>query len=155
MNKPLRLIISLGTPLLIGFLGSYFTTPNIPTWYATLAKPALNPPSWVFAPVWTILYLLMGYAFYLIWTQKTKLNKTHAYVLFFIQLFLNLIWSYLFFALRLPPLALVEIIILWLAILLTIFKFKAINKLAAYLLIPYILWVSFATYLTFQVVLLN
>ena len=83
------------------------------------------------------LYLLMGYAFYLIWTQKTKLNKTHAYALFFIQLFLNLIWSYLFFALRLPPLALVEIIILWLAILLTIFKFKAINKLAAYLLILY------------------
>jgi len=155
MNKIVRFGVSISIPLFIGFLGASFTTPSIPTWYAALNKPLLNPPNSLFGPVWTVLYLLMGISLFLIWNQKTKLNKKRAYTLFAVQLLLNLIWSYIFFALRLPPIALVEIIILWLAILMTIIKFHAINKPAAHLLIPYILWVSFATYLNYQIVLLN
>lgn len=149
-----KLLISILAPLLAGFLGSYFTTPNIPTWYASLNKPFFNPPSWLFAPVWTTLYLLMGIAFYLIWTSKSK-DKFKAIKLFIFQLVLNSLWSILFFGLQNPPLALAEIIILWIFIYVTIRSFAQINKTASYLLYPYLVWVTFASFLTFAITLLN
>jgi benzodiazapine receptor len=139
-----------------GFLGSFFTAPALPTWYASLQKPSFNPPNWVFAPVWLILYALMGIAAYLVW--KVGLEKSEVKLglaVFSVQLILNVLWSYLFFKLQSPPYALIEIIILWLFILLTIFSFLKISKTASYLLLPYILWVSFAALLNFFIVRLN
>jgi translocator protein len=149
------LIISLALPLLAGFVGSYFTTPNIPTWYAGLTKPSFNPPSWIFAPVWTALYLLMGYALYLITQTKIKKDKSKAYYLFGFQLILNSLWSIIFFGRQNISLAFTTIILLWLIIAITIIEFNKINKKAAKLLIPYILWVSFATLLNFAILRLN
>ncbi len=154
VNLP-KLAVSLTLPLLTGFLGSYFTATNIPVWYANLQKPIFSPPNWVFGPVWTVLYLLMGYSFYLIWQEKKSKAKTSAVYFYLLQLGLNLIWSYLFFSLRLPPIALVEIIILWLAIFITFLRFIKLNQTAGLLFIPYLLWVSFATYLNYQIVVLN
>ena len=154
MNNFFRLLISLLIPIFVGVLAAYLTTPHL-AWYSSLHQPTLSPPNWFFGSVWTALFILMGIAFYLTWTKKTKLKKTHAYRFYFLQLLLNPIWFHIFFTLRLPPIALVEIIVLWLAVALTIVEFHAISKTAAYLLIPYILWISFATYLNYQIVLLN
>jgi translocator protein len=131
---------------LVGGVSSIFTISAIPTWYATLNKPFFNPPSWIFAPVWTTLYLLMGVAAYLY--QKSS----H---LFTIQLALNFLWSYIFFDLKSPILAFVEIIFLWLFIFLTIKEFRKKSKTASLLLVPYLLWVSFASLLNLSVVILN
>lgn len=150
-----KLIISIFAPLLAGFLGSYFTTPNIPTWYAGINKPFFNPPSWIFAPVWTTLYLLMGIAFYLIWNSEKGEEKSKAIKLFLIQLILNSLWSIFFFGLQIPWLAFAEIIILWIFIFLTIKSFTQINKNASYLLYPYLAWVSFASILNFSIAILN
>ncbi len=156
MNNFSKLLISTVGCLAIGFLGSIATTPAIPTWYSTLNKPSFNPPNWIFAPVWTTLYVLMGISLYLIWKKgfKNKENKM-AIQVFLIQLGLNLIWSFLFFGFQNPLLAFFEIIILWGAILLTIIKFYKISKISAYLLLPYILWVSFASFLNLFIVILN
>ncbi len=142
---------------LAGIIGSVFTVSSIPTWYAALTKPALNPPNWIFGPVWTTLYFLMGVALYLIWTSKkgTKLQRNQALWIFFIQLALNTAWSIIFFGLESPGVALIEILIMWSAIAWTIKLFYPLSKLAAYLLVPYILWVSFATYLTYSIWILN
>jgi benzodiazapine receptor len=149
------LIISLSLPLLAGFIGSYFTTPAIPTWYASLTKPSFNPPAWLFAPVWTTLYLLMGLSLYLIIIKQSKKSKTKAYTLFTTQLLLNSLWSILFFGLQNPALALLEIIILLIFIALTIYEFSKLSRPAALLFIPYLLWVSFATLLNFMIYQLN
>ena len=149
-----KLIVSVGIPLLVGFLGSLFTTPSIKTWYAGINKPAFNPPNWIFGPVWTILFILMGIALYLVWTKKKK-GKIGAYFLFGTQLFFNLLWSYLFFKIHSPILALVDIVVLWYLILQIIIAFKKINKTAGNLLIPYLLWISFASILNFFVWKLN
>ncbi|MBW3022657.1 tryptophan-rich sensory protein [Candidatus Woesearchaeota archaeon] len=152
----IMLVISLAVCQLAGFIGSIFNVSSIPTWYETLNKPSFNPPNWIFAPVWTTLFVLMGISLYLVWSKglKKKGVKSAVYV-FGGQLALNTLWSILFFGLRSPTLAFVEIIILWLAILWTIIKFYKISKTAAYLLIPYIAWVSFAVLLNFVFVLLN
>lgn len=150
----IRFIVAILIPVLSGTLGGFLTAPNL-GWYALLNRPTLTPPSWVFAPVWTTLYLLMGIASYLIWQEKPSKKRANALTLYFIQLGLNLSWSYFFFAQKLPPLALVVIFILWLAIILTIIKFYRLNKTAGYILIPYLIWVTFATYLNFEVVRLN
>jgi tryptophan-rich sensory protein len=156
MKNIFKLIISIIVCQLAGFIGSLFTTPNINTWYATLTKPSFNPPNWVFSPVWTTLFLLMGISLYLIWKQGfEKKNVKNAILIFGIQLILNILWSILFFGLQNPLLAFIEIIILWLAILFTILVFYRIKKSAAYLLIPYILWVSFAAILNFFLWRLN
>ncbi|MDD4412545.1 MAG: tryptophan-rich sensory protein [Patescibacteria group bacterium] len=137
---------------LAGIVGSLFTTPSIATWYKSLAKPALNPPSWIFAPVWTTLFILMGVAIFLIWEKGFKVKKVKiALIIFAAQLVLNVFWSIIFFGLHNPGAAFVEIIFLWLAILLTIIYFFKISKPAAYLLIPYILWVTFASYLNYSI----
>ncbi|MFH1078205.1 MAG: TspO/MBR family protein [Patescibacteria group bacterium] len=139
-----------------GIIGSIFTTPSIPTWYASLMKPALNPPSWVFAPVWTTLFALMGIAAFLVWRKGTERKDVRAALsVFGIQLCLNTLWSILFFGLHDPFASLIEIAALWLAIISTIFVFHRISRTAAYLLVPYLLWVSFASYLNYALWALN
>lgn len=140
--------------LLAGAIGSYFTTPSIGNWYTNLNKPFFNPPSWVFAPVWTILYIVMGLALYLIWTHQHK-QRTRALAIFVFQLALNVLWSVFFFGLKSPWLAFGEILVLWLAIYFTIRKFAHIYKPAGRLLLPYLAWVTFATLLNLAVALLN
>ncbi len=148
-----KLAVSVTLPLLAGFIGSYFTTPNIAGWYTELNKPAFNPPNWVFAPAWTTLYILMGVSLFLVW--KSTKEKISAIVVFGIQFLLNITWSILFFGMQSPELALVNIVLLWIAIIFTIILFGKISKVAAYLLLPYILWVSFAGYLNYTIWILN
>ncbi|MBU1026963.1 MAG: tryptophan-rich sensory protein [Candidatus Margulisbacteria bacterium] len=146
--------------LIIAFIpaafGQYFTLPNIPTWYATLNKPVFNPPNWIFGPVWTLLYISMGIAAYLVW-QKRKENKLVkiALIIFFAQLFINGLWSLTFFGQHQLLQAFFQIIMLWFLILATIIKFYQINSLAGLILIPYLLWVSFASILNYSIWLLN
>jgi tryptophan-rich sensory protein len=142
----------------IGIIGSLFTIPAIQTqWYQDLLKPAFQPPAWLFAPVWTILYACMGIATYLIWIEpKTKGRlKAQAMTIFTLQLIMNLYWSILFFGKQNPGLAFIEILILWISILCTILVFHRISKIATYLLIPYLFWVSFASVLNFSLWLNN
>lgn len=142
--------ISIAVPLIIGFIGSIATTSSVKTWYVTtLVKPTFNPPSWVFGPVWTSLFVLMGISLYIARSKKISLKW------FWIQLLLNLAWSFLFFGLRMPLLAFIEIVILWIAILINIKSFWPKSKAAAILLFPYLLWVSFASFLNFTIARLN
>lgn len=156
MNKWLKLTISVVMCELVGLAGTPFTTSAIPSWYSTLNKPFFSPPNWLFAPVWTALYFMMGVAFFLIWNQglKTQQSKEAARY-FFIQLFLNGIWSPIFFGLRSPLLGLIVIATLWGFLIDTIKKFRAVSKPAASLLYPYLGWVSFATLLNGAIVFLN
>ncbi|MFH1709439.1 MAG: TspO/MBR family protein [bacterium] len=156
MNKIIKFIVSVATCLIAGMIGSVFTAPSIPAWYAGLQKPAFNPPNWIFAPVWTALFIMMGIAAYLVWDRGSEnKNVKIALAAFGGQLFLNVLWSVLFFGLRSPSSAFVDIILLWLAILLTIICFYKVSRPASYLLIPYILWVSFAAVLNLSILLLN
>lgn len=150
LPKYLKLILSLLVPLSVGAVVGITTSDNISTWFVNLKQPWFAPPNWVFGPVWTCLYLLMGYAFYLIWVSSTYSHwKGKAITIFIIQLGLNFLWSYLFFAWHWLGLALFEICLLWVTIFLTILVFAKVSKLAAWLLVPYIIWVSFATILAF------
>lgn len=144
-----KLILSIGVCLGAGILGSIFTVSSIPVWYEGLNKPIFSPPNWVFGPVWTILYILMGISLYLVWV------KIKVPTIFWIQLVLNTLWSIIFFGLKNPALALIEVIFLWITIFLTIRAFSNINKLARNLLIPYLIWVSFASFLNLAIVILN
>lgn len=155
MNKFTKLLTAISACELVGLLGTPFTAAAIPNWYATLEKPFFAPPNWLFGPTWTLLYFLMGISFYLIWQQKNNRQNKIAKKVFFAQLFLNFIWSPTFFGLRSPLLGLLVIICLWLMIIVTIFKFYPLSKGAAYLLLPYLLWVSFATTLNAAILLLN
>ncbi len=151
-----KLITSIIGCELVGILGTPFTASAIPTWYAALNKPVFAPPNWLFGPAWTLLYFLMGVAFYLIWKQGWKTKRTRiARNIFLIQLGLNFIWSPIFFGLRAPLLGLIIILALWIMIVVTIKKFYPLSKLAAYLLVPYLIWVSFATLLNAGIVVLN
>lgn len=133
---------------LAGVVGSIFTTPAIKSWYLYLPKPDLAPPNWVFAPVWTTLFALMGLAAYLVWRKKwNSKEKRKALFVFALQLVLNTIWSGLFFGLKNIGLAFFELVLLWLSIAATIYYFSKISRAAAWLLVPYIMWVSFAGYL--------
>lgn len=139
-----------------GFFGSIFTRATVSTWYITLQKPFFNPPGWVFGPVWFILYTLMGISAYLVFQKGWKNKEVRiALYIFGIQLMLNALWSFLFFGLKSPLHAFFDIIVLWFAILLTIVYFYKVNKTATYLLIPYVLWVSFAAFLNISIVILN
>ena len=152
INKPL--IIAILIPVAVGIVSGFATRANIPTWYATLNKPWFNPPNWIFAPVWTILYICMGVASYLVYKSAHPQRKT-ALILYAIQLLLNSAWSFLFFYFKLLTAAFYEIIVLWVFINLTIVAFARINKTAMYLLLPYIAWVSFASLLTYSIMVLN
>lgn len=147
----IKLILSIGICLSAGFIGSLFTSPAVPTWYAGLNKPVYNPPDWIFGPVWTVLYIMMGVAFYLFWKKKAR----KAIAIFIIQLGLNTLWSILFFGLRSPFLALMDIILLWAFILATILTGRKFSKAASYLLGPYLLWVSYACVLNVSIWLIN
>lgn len=138
----------------VGILGSFFTISAIPTWYATLNKPSFSPPNFLFGPVWTMLYALMGFSLYLVWTSKVK-SKQMALKYFWAQLGLNALWSIIFFGFKKPGLAFVEIIALWIAIWLTIKSFRRSSRAASYLLYPYLAWVSFASILNLSVWVLN
>jgi len=156
INNASKLIIAIIVSELAGIIGSVFTTPSIADWYAGIVKPTLNPPSWVFGPVWTTLFALMGISAFLIW--KTGLSRQDVKItlgIFMGQLVLNTLWSIIFFGLHSPGGALIEIVLLWLAILATIISFAKISKPAAWLLLPYILWVSFAMYLNYAIWVLN
>ena len=145
------------TCLVIGYLSGTVTRESILTWYPTLVKPVFNPPNWIFGPVWTLLYAMMGVAGGLIWNhiESDRENVKKAFLFFIIQLGLNALWSYLFFGLHNPLIALIEIILLWLMIFETYTQFKRIDKVAGLLLIPYLLWVSFATVLNASIWWLN
>lgn len=141
-------MICLSLCLMTGFLGSFLTMDSVKTWYAELSKPSFNPPDWAFGVVWPILYVMMGISAFLIWNKGLNNKQVKkALGIFLLQLVLNGIWTPIFFGLHMMGFALVEIILLWLAIMATIISFRKISKPAAYLLIPYILWVSFAVIL--------
>ena len=151
-----KLICSVSICLLTGFVTSFLTMDSVKTWYADLSKPSFNPPDWAFGVVWPILYLMMGVAAFLIWRKGTDSKQVRvALGLFLVQLVLNGIWTPIFFGLHMMGLALAEIILLWLVILATIISFWRISKPAAYLLMPYILWVSFAIALNASLWYLN
>jgi tryptophan-rich sensory protein len=137
MKDSIRFIIAVAAPLIVGGLSGFATSSGVETWFPTLVKPAFNPPSWVFGPVWTVLYVLMGVAAFLVWNA------------------LNGLWSILFFGMQSPGLAFMEIIVLWLAIAATIGTFWRVTQPAAWLLLPYLAWVSFAAVLNGSIWMLN
>lgn len=174
-----KLAIAIIISELAGTIGSIFTVSEIRNWYITLQKPALNPPNWIFGPVWTTLFVLIGVSLYLVWKEDWKvkypllhsskktwnpwskrlwsgdLQKQNIIAIFVLQYVLNILWSYIFFGLHLPNWAFFEILALWSAIVYMIVNFYRVSKPAAYLLIPYLLWVSFAAYLNFAIWMLN
>lgn len=155
LKNIIKFIICVLVPLSIGAIGGIATTTSINTWYTTLNKPFFNPQNYVFGPVWTLLYILMGISFYIILqTNKNKL-QTNAIIIFGIQLFLNFCWSFIFFKFQFLDIAFIEIILMWLSILGMIILFSKINKIAAYIQIPYLLWVSFASVLNGTIWYLN
>jgi tryptophan-rich sensory protein len=151
----LKLVASVIICELAGFLGSLFTTPAIPTWYKTLNKPFFTPPDWIFSPVWISLFILMGISFFFVWRRSGHPKFKIAFLFFFVQLILNILWSVAFFGLRSPLLGLMDIVLLWMAILFTTLNFFKVSKFAGALLIPYLLWVSFAALLNFFLWILN
>jgi len=155
MHKYVRLALSIIACQLAGIVGAVFTTPNIAGWYSTLNKPWFTPPNWVFGPMWLTLYMLMGVALWLVWGKgKNKKNLTALWS-FKAQLLLNILWSIAFFGLRSPLFGLLVIIPLWLMIGSTIYSFRKVNRNAAYLLVPYLLWVTLATALNLAIYILN
>ena len=156
MKKALGIVVFIIVCELAGFVGSLFTTPSIPGWYAGLTKPPFNPPGWIFAPVWTTLYALMGLAAWLVYDKGVRrADVRRALFVFVVQLILNVLWSITFFGAHQILGAFVIIVALWILILGTILRFLKISKAAAYLLVPYLLWVSFATVLNVSLYVLN
>lgn len=152
----MKLLVSLVIPLLVGGVAGLFTSTGVNGWYATANKPFFNPPNWIFAPVWTLLYVMMGLALWLIWKKVTSGTvKQIAITLFAVQLALNFAWSFIFFYAQQPAWAFAEILVMWVTIMLTIIWFGKISPAAAWLLVPYIWWVSFATVLNFYIWKLN
>ena len=150
-----KLLISVIGCELVGALATPFTISSIDTWYKYLNKPSFSPPNWIFGPVWTLLYFLMGISLFLIWKRKQNKETKEAIKWFFIQLLLNFLWSLIFFGGHQITLAFLDIAVLLAAIYLTIKKFEKLNKIAGYLLLPYIFWVGFATILNLSILLLN
>jgi benzodiazapine receptor len=142
-----------------GIIGSSFTFSSVSYWYPSLVKPWFSPPSWIFGPVWTILYFLMGLSLYVIWNPKAELSnpkyKKHFFIIFGIQLILNTSWSFLFFGLKSPIYGLIDILFLDIAVALTIIYANRLSKYSAILFAPYMAWITFATLLNFDIVLLN
>lgn len=156
MKKGLGIFVAVLICELAGIVGSLFTAPSIPGWYAGLTKPPFNPPGWVFAPVWTILYALMGIAAWLVYDKGVRrADVKRALFVFVAQLVLNVLWSVMFFGAHQILGAVVIIVALWILILGTILRFHKISRPAAYLLVPYLLWVGFATVLNVSLYVLN
>jgi tryptophan-rich sensory protein len=140
----LALIVCLLASLTAGAIGGFATVRAISSWYPSLVKPAWTPPSWLFGPVWTVLYILMGIAAWRVWLHAGEPLARQALAIFVVQLVLNAAWSLLFFGLRAPGLAMAELVLLWLAVAATLGAFWRIEPLAGALLIPYLAWVTFA-----------
>jgi len=151
----IKLIISILLPLSVGAVAGMFTSQAVPTWYASLNRPSFSPPNWVFGPVWTSLYILLGISFFLIWKEEASKGRDLAIKVFLVQMLLNFAWSFLFFYFNLIGAALIEIILLWTSIAAMIYLFYKIKPVAAYMNIPYLLWVSFATILNAGYYFLN
>lgn len=153
-NKIIKYTLAIIISLMLGTLSGFSTISEIQNWYSSINKPSWNPPSWLSGPVWSILYALIGVSFAMVWTSQTT-NKNKAYTFFFIQFGLNLLWSFIFFKMHAIGFALIEMTIMCLFIVLTIIEFKKHSKAAALLLIPYLIWVSFASVLTASIFYLN
>ncbi len=159
VNQPkniAKLLVSLIICQCAGLIGSIFTTPAIPTWYATLEKPPFTPPSWLFVPAWLTLYLLMGISAFIIWLQGIDKHQVRmSLIIFLTQLALNVLWSVVFFGLKSPLYGAIVIIALWITILFTILSFLKLLKVASWLLLPYIGWVTFAATSNISILILN
>jgi tryptophan-rich sensory protein len=155
-TEVLKLVASVAVCQLAGIIGSVFTASSVSTWYAALRKPSFTPPGWVFGPVWISLYALMGIAAYLVWRNGLNQREVRiALSLFVAQLILNALWSAMFFGFRSPLAGLVDISALWVLIVLTIFYFLRVSTTAGLLLVPYIVWVSFAAVLNYYLWAMN
>ncbi|MCX6724376.1 MAG: tryptophan-rich sensory protein [Candidatus Staskawiczbacteria bacterium] len=178
-NNLIKLLASVIICELAGVVGSFFTVSQIGTWYRGLNKPFFNPPNWIFGPVWTTLFILMGISLYMVWSKKFvvkneldfrkkkawnrwsqqffngKWQKANIVIIFILQLFLNVLWSIIFFGWHSLGAAFFELLMLWFAIIYLIINFYRVSKAAAYLLLPYILWVSFAGILNYLIWVLN
>lgn len=152
--SPVKLAVSVAIPLAVGFLGSLLTSQGLREWYPALQKPSFTPPNWLFFPVWTALFVLMGIAFYLVWQANFGGTRTILY-LYFLQLVANVLWSFFFFGLRNPALALADILVLWALILGNVLLFYRVSPASSYLLLPYLGWVSLATLLNAAILRLN
>ena len=156
MSNAIKLILAVAVPLAVGGLSGFATARGVATWYPTLAKPSFNPPAWVFGPTWTVLYILMGVALFLVWRQGLGTDGVKlALTVFAVQLVLNALWSIIFFGMQSPAWAFVEIILLWLAIVATLWAFWRVIPAAGWLLVPYLAWVSFAAVLNGSIWILN
>jgi tryptophan-rich sensory protein len=178
-NNLLKLLASIIICELAGAVGSVFTTSAINGWYKGLIKPGFNPPNWIFGPVWAILFVLMGISLYLVWSKKFVVKnelkikrrkawnkwsekffigpwqKTNIIIIFYLQLLLNVLWSVIFFGAHSPGAAFFELLMLWVSVIYTIINFYRVSKTAAWLLLPYILWVSFAAILNYFIWIIN
>ncbi|MBC7914151.1 MAG: tryptophan-rich sensory protein [Pyrinomonadaceae bacterium] len=155
LKNLIALIICVAIPLITGGIAGIVTSSNIKTWYAYLIKPEFNPPNWLFGPVWTILYILMGISLFIIWKQPANKQRNTAIKVFFVQLILNFAWSFIFFNYHQTGIALIEIFVLWLAILMMIVSFYRLNRWSAYIQFPYLAWVTFASVLNASIWYLN
>ena len=155
LKRALLLISFILVPLLIGGISGYVTVSAISSWYSTLVKPSFNPPNWIFGPVWTSLYILMGYSSYRIYQSPKSDIRNQALTIYGVQLIFNFFWSILFFKFHLLGVALIEISILLVSLIMMFIRFKQIDRTAAFLNIPYLIWVSFATILNASIWYLN
>lgn len=157
LSRTFKILVMIVTCVIVGYISGVVTQESVTTWYTTINKPSFNPPNWIFAPVWTTLFVMMGIAAGLVWDrieiQKETVKKGLTF--FAIQLALNALWSFIFFGLHNPMLALLEIIVLWLMIYETFVQFNKVNKIAGFLFIPYLLWVTFALVLNASIYWLN
>jgi len=151
----IKLIVSLAFPVAIGSIAGFFTAAGTSGWLDTLNSPSFRSPNWIFGPVWTVLYLVMGFSLFLIWNEKASKQRNQALTIFLVQLTLNFFWSFIFFSFHMIGVALIEIILLWASIITMIVLFYKIKTLAAYINIPYLLWVTFATVLNGSYYFLN
>ena len=154
-NHIIKLVASLLLPLGIGGIAGMFTSEAIPGWYASLNQPSFNPPNWVFGPVWTTLYTILGISFFLIWKLPSSKERNLAMLVFLVQLLLNFCWSFFFFYFKMIGLALIDILALWTMIVVMLVRFYKLKPIASYINIPYLLWVSFATALNMAYFFLN
>ena len=154
-NQIIKLVTSLLLPLAIGGIAGVFTREAIPGWYASLNQPSFNPPNFVFGPVWSTLYIIMGISLFLIWKLPASKQRNQAILIFMVQLFLNFCWSFIFFYFKMIGLALLDILVLWITIIFMLVRFYVIKPVAAYINIPYLLWVTFATALNMAYFFLN
>ena len=150
-----KFLTSLFVPLALGYIAGQYTSEAVPGWFAALNKPSFNPPGWVFGPVWTLLYILMGLSFFHIWIKPRIKERTIAKIIYIIQLLLNFAWSFLFFYYQNIALALIDIIVLDIVVVVMLLKFYQLKPTAAYLNIPYLMWILFATALNAAFYFLN